>query len=262
MIRVESRQNGALRHLARLARDKKYRRSTGELACEGEKMLTEALTSGVKVRTVLVREGEKPDGLLERAEEQGAALYTAPPQLFALASDVETPQGVIFSCESPVLGGSLPPVRTAMLLDGVQDPGNIGTIVRTAEAFGLDALVLCEGCADSTAPKVLRGTMGSIFRQPLYRLPLAEAAVQLRAQGLPVYAAALREDSVPLPELPLGRCAFVVGSEGHGVRAETVALSDRTVVIPMAGRTESLNAGVAASVLLWELYRANGGAAG
>lgn len=260
MICIESRQNGTLRHLARLGRDKKYRRATGEMVCEGEKMLFEALSSGVRVKTVLVREnGGGPDGsargLLDRAAAQGAAMYSAEPHLFALASGMETPQDIVFSCESPVLGSELPPVRTAMLLDGVQDPGNIGTIVRSAEAFGLDALVLCEGCADPTAPKVLRGTMGSVFRQPLYRLPFAAAAERLRAQGLPVYAAALREDSVPVTGLPLGRCALVIGSEGHGIRPETAALCDRFVIIPMAGHTESLNAGVAASVLLWELYR-------
>lgn len=259
MIHVESRQNGTLRHLARLARDKKYRRTTGEMVCEGGKLLFEALSSGVRVKTVLLREGDCPEnvaqGLSLRAEAQGAELFSAEPQLFAFASDVETPQGVIFSCESPVLGGELPSLRTAMLLDGIQDPGNIGTIVRTAEAFGLDALLLCEGCADPTAPKVLRSTMGSLFRQPLYQMSFEQAAAQLWTQGIPLYAAALRADSVPVTELRLGHCAFVVGSEGHGIRSEVLAQCEKSIIIPMAGRTESLNAGVAASILLWEMYR-------
>lgn len=264
MTRIESRQNGTLRRLARLAREKKFRRATGEMVCEGGKMLFEAVSSGAKIRSVLVRESDGDQAaaplreLLERASAQGAALFSAEPRLFALASDVETPQDVIFSCESPLPTGALPPVRTAMLLEGVQDPGNLGTIVRTAEAFGLGALILCEGCADPTAPKVLRGTMGSIFRTPPYRLPFEEAAAQLRAQGLPLYAAVLREDSAPVTALSLERCALAVGSEGHGLRPETAAQCDQCVIIPMAGRTESLNAGVAASVFLWEMYRAGG----
>ena len=260
MIPIESRQNHTIRHLARLARDKKYRRAAGELVCEGDKMLAEALSSGVRVKTVLLRSSGSPDSrtlsLCRRAEEQGAALFSAEPPVFALASDVETPQGTIFSCESPVLSKALPSVRSAMLLDGVQDPGNSGTIIRTAEAFGLDALILCEGCADPTAPKVLRATMGAVFRQPLYHMPLISAVQQLREQGLPVYAAALGADSVPVTGLSLERCAVGVGSEGHGISRTLSELCDKRIIIPMTGRAESLNAGVAASLLIWEMRKA------
>lgn len=256
MTFVESRQNGTIRHLARLARDKKYRRTTGEMVCEGEKLLGEALASGASLKTVLLRSdaGASLRTLGAQAEALGAALFSAEPRIFALASDVETPQGVIFSCGSPILSGELPEVYSAVLLDGVQDPGNLGTIIRSADAFGLGALVLCEGCADPAAPKVLRGTMGAIFRQPLYRLPLVRAVELLRAQGLPVYAAALREDSIPVTEL--GACAVIVGSEGHGVSAEALARCDRPIILPMTGRAESLNAGVAASLLIWEMQKA------
>lgn len=259
MTRIESRGNATLKHLARLAREKKYRQTTGQMVCEGEKMLFEALESGARVKTVLVRESGAPDGLsralIDRAAAQGAALFTAGPALFALASDVETPQGVVFSCETPVLGGELPALRSAVLLDGVQDPGNIGTILRTADAFGLDAVILCEGCADPTAPKVVRATMGAAFRQRVYRLPLETAVGALRAQGLPVYAAALREDSVPVTGMTLSRCAVIIGSEGHGVTRRALEICDKSIIIPMAGRAESLNAGVAASLLIWEMTK-------
>ncbi len=262
MIQIESRQNNTLRHLARLARDKKYRRTTGEMVCEGEKLLAEALASGVKIKTLLLRGSGKPDpvfqSLCSRAEAQGAGLFSAEPHIFALASDVETPQGVLFSCESPVLQTALPPVRSALLLDGVQDPGNVGTILRTADAFGLAAVILCEGCADPTAPKVLRGTMGAIFRQPLYQLSAACAIEQLHCQGLPVYAAALRAGSIPVTQISLGSCAVIIGSEGHGISEQTLALCDQKIIIPMAGTAESLNAGVAASLLIWEMQRAAG----
>lgn len=254
---IESRQNGALRHLARLGREKKYRLTTGEMVCEGEKMLGEALDSGARVTTVLVRAGTTCDErLLDRAEAQGARLYTAAESIFALASDVQTPQGLVFSCARPPRAGdALPPVKSAVLLDGLQDPGNLGTILRTADAFALDAVILCEGCADPTAPKVVRATMGAIFRQPIYTLPLAEAIAALRAQGLPVYAAALHQDSVAVGAIDLTHSAVIVGNEGRGVSAAALEQCDRTVMIPMAGAAESLNASVAASILIWEMTK-------
>ena len=255
---IESKHNTTLRHLARLNREKKYRQGAGEMVCEGWKMLGEALSSGVTVKTVLQRTGDAPDsGLIAQAEAQGARLFEAEASRFAQASDVETPQGVIFSCVPPKRrADDLPETLSgAILLDGVQDPGNLGTILRTADAFALDAVILCEGCTDPTAPKVVRATMGAAFRQPVYRMPLAEAAAALKTRGLPVYAAALEPDSVPSTALDLHGAAVIVGSEGRGVTAQALELCDKKVVIPMAGRAESLNVGVAAAILIWEMTK-------
>ena len=149
-IQITSRQNTTLRHLARLAREKKYRLKTGEMVCEGEKMLDEALRSGIPVRAVLVREGAEADAaLIARASAQGAALYTANAALFAAATDVETPQGLLFSCVRPVRQAiDFAQVGRAILLDGIQDPGNLGTILRTADCAGMEGLLLSEQCAD------------------------------------------------------------------------------------------------------------------
>lgn len=256
--RIESKHNTTLRHLARLAREKKYRQGAGEMVCEGEKMLCEALSSGIAVKSILLRAGDaRNEELIARAVAQGARLFEAEPQVFALASDVETPQGVIFSCAMPKrFADDLPETLSgAVLLDGVQDPGNLGTILRTADAFALDAVILCEGCTDPTAPKVVRATMGAAFRQPVYHMPLAEAVAALKARGLPVYAAALEPDSVRSTTLDLHGAAVIVGSEGRGVTRQALELCDRKMVIPMAGRAESLNAGVAASILIWEMTR-------
>ena len=259
MITIESRQNSALRHLARLGRERKYRRSTEEMLCEGEKMLEEALRSGAQPGVLLVRERAKdslPDGLLDRAAQAGAALYCAPDALFELASDVETPQNVIFSCKQPRwTADALDGKAQVLLLDGLQDPGNLGTILRTAEAFALGAVVLCEGCADPFAPKVVRSTMGAVFRLPCVRLPLKEAIAQLHEQGLPVYATALHADSVPLSEVSLNRAAVIIGSEGRGVTPQAIEMSDQRIIIPMHGRAESLNAGVAAAIVIYEMTK-------
>ena len=187
------------------------------MLCEGEKMLREALASGTRVKTLLAREGWQ-DALLDHAAEQWAVLYCAADALFGLASDVETPQNVVFSCRQPKWEArDLQGKRQVLLLDGLQDPGNLGTILRTAEAFALGAVVLCEGCADPFSPKVVRSTMGAVFRLPCVQLPLADAVEQLREAGLAVYATALHADSMPLDTVPLERAAVIIGSEGRGV---------------------------------------------
>ena len=218
-------------------------------------MLEEALRSGAVLKTVLVRTGwDSP--LAAQAEAQGAAMYCAPDALFRLASEVETPQNVIFSCEQPQwTADALNNVQQVLLLDGLQDPGNLGTILRTAEAFALGAVVLCEGCADPFSPKVVRSTMGAVFRLPCVALPLAEAAERLHRNGLPLYATALHEDSVPLSSVPLGNAAVIIGSEGRGVTEQALCLSDQRVIIPMKGRAESLNAGVAAAIVIYEMTK-------
>ncbi len=258
MVEITSRQNAALKHLARLGREKKYRRTTGEMLCEGSKMLYEALASGAQVKTVLTRQKGREDcsALLGQAEQQGAALYTAPEHLFLQASEVETPQDVIFSCVQPRwTQAALAGKRQVLLLDGLQDPGNLGTILRTAEAFALDAVVLCEGCADLFSPKVVRSTMGAVFRLPCVQLALEEAVRTLRQAGLAIYATALHQDSVPLGGVPLQNAAVIIGSEGRGVTEQALALSDRRVIIPMSGRAESLNAGVAAAIVIYEMTK-------
>lgn len=259
MIMIESRQNGTLKHLARLAREKKYRQNQNEMLCEGEKMLYEALSSKIQLKTVLALDGMRDDigrGLLLQAEQAGAALYTAPAELFRLASNVETPQNIVFSCVPPVFNQNVLKSNShVVILDGVQDPGNMGTILRTAEAFAIDAVILSNRCTDPFAPKVVRATMGAIFRQPILRLSVAQAVAELHKMEVPTYAAALVHHAVPIDTMPLDRCAIIIGNEGNGVSEEAIALADRAVVIPMQGNAESLNAGIAASIFMWEMVK-------
>ena len=115
--------------------------------------------------------------------------------------------------------------------------------------------MLCEGCADPFSPKVVRSTTGAVFRLPCVTLPLAEAAERLHRNGLPLYATALHEDSVPLSSVSLSKAAVIIGSEGKGVTEQALRLSDRRVIIPMKGRAESLNAGVAAAIVIYEMTK-------
>lgn len=256
MIQIESKHNAVLRHLARLGKEKKYRKNTDEMLCEGEKMLEEALRSGAAVQTVLIKENAPKNELYQQAEQLGAALYMAPEHLFADASEVETPQNVIFSCKRPVWQTDL--IQTAsriLLLDGIQDPGNMGTILRTADAFGMDAVILCEGTVDMFSAKVIRATMGAIFRLPCLHLSLEDAHQKIKAAGLSIYTTALAQDSEVIGNASMEKSAVIIGSEGKGVSEKALSLADKKIIIPMRGNAESLNAAVAASIIMYEMSK-------
>ena len=142
-----------------------------------------------------------------------------------------------------------------MVLDGVQDPGNVGTILRTADAFDCDGMFLVGACADLYSAKTVRATMGAVFRRPVWRCTAAEVKTLLTDSGIPLYGAALRDDTVDARSVDYGCAAVAIGSEGRGLSDEMLSLCDRTIRLPMSERCESLNAAVAASVLLWEMYR-------
>lgn len=256
-IRIESRENSLVKRLVRLSNDRKFRKEMQEMVCEGEKMLGEALSSGMDIHDILVAEDAELDtALLRQAEGQGAKLYICPSSLLGKVSNVKTPQGVVFSCERPVAElRVLQDAKRLMVLEGLQDPGNLGTIIRTADAFALDGIILCEGCVDPTSPKVVRATMGAAFRMPIAAAPLEQTVAFLREQNMPLYAAALSESSVPLTHVDLTRAAVMIGNEGRGITKKAAALCTQQIIIPMDGCAESLNASVAASIIMYEMSR-------
>ena len=149
-------------------------------------------------------------------------------------------------------------IENAIILENVQDPGNVGTVLRTASAFSIGAVVLTGDCADLYSPKTVRATMGAVFRQRVLRLDRSELPAWLEEHGLPLYGAALSKDAQDLRGLDLTHAAVAVGSEGQGLSPELLALCRGEVIIPMDARSESLNAAVAASVLMWEMAREKG----
>ena len=178
-----------------------------------------------------------------------------PADVLKSVSPLDTPQRVLFSVRIPE---SAPPEvlegRTYLVLDGLQDPGNLGTILRTADAFEADGLFLLPGCADPWSPKTVRAAMGALFRRPVWQTERAELQAVLSRAGIPLIGAALGENTLDVRALPTP-AALAVGSEGRGLSPETLSLCQGTVRIPMSPRCESLNAAVAAAVLLWERYR-------
>ena len=247
---ITSRKNPLALQIRRLSASKSARREERLFLCEGPKLLGEALAWGAEVAAVLSTPGHAPETV------PGARRVEAPENLLKSLSATETPQWVLFLCRLPDLR---PPEELAggryLVLDGVQDPGNVGTIWRTADAFGADGLVLLPGCADPFSPKTVRASMGACFRLPVWEMEREALSAALGRAGVPLYAAALREDAGDVRRMDLSRCAVVIGSEGRGVSPETLALCGGALKIPMRARCESLNAAVAAAVVLWEMAR-------
>ena len=248
---ITSRQNPLMTHLRKLASSRSYRKKSGEYLCDGTKLLAEALKWGAEVKTAVFSEGVDipplPDGV--------RAVHVSE-ELMRSVSPMETPQGALFTVALPEV--QLPETLSGkhyLVLDGVQDPGNVGTILRTADAFDCDGVFLVNACADLYNPKTARATMGAIFRREAYTVTAEELFALLRKSGVPLYGTALRDDTVPLAEANLARAAVAIGSEGRGLSQQVLDECAKTLKIPMNPRCESLNAAIAATVVLWEMYR-------
>ena len=250
MDRITSRKNAVITHLRALGAESAYRAASGEYLCDGYKLLDEALKSGAVITSVLWKEGGALSELV--CDRQ----YSAPPELFDYASPMKNSPGPLFTVRRGVWGTN-DPVRSAIVLENVQDPGNVGTVLRTASAFSVDAVVLVGDCADCLSPKTVRASMGAIFRQRVLTLSREELTAWLKKQGLKLYGAALSERATDVRKVDIIRSAIAVGSEGHGLSRELLELCDGEIIIPMDAHSESLNAAVAASVLMWEMARKN-----
>jgi len=247
---ITSRQNPLCARLRRLAAGRALREEAGEFLCDSPKLLAEAVKWGAPLTAVVYTRAE----LLPPDLPEDVRCVRAGEGVMEAISPAKTPQGVVFTC---ALGDTRPPEVLAagryLLLEGVQDPGNVGTVLRTANAFGWTVLLL-EGCADPYSPKTVRSAMGVHFRSRIVCTSLERAAALVRAAGLPLYAAALGE-ALDLRQADLSHCAVLIGSEGRGLSDRALSLCDACVKIPMEPCCESLNAAVAAGIVLWEGYR-------
>lgn len=235
---------------------KAARDASGLFLCEGEHMVAEALRAAPQSVAALFvddTQAERFAPLLMQAPAS-AATYAVPPHVLAALSQVKTPQGVAAMVQTPPMAALAALGPRVVLLEAVQDPGNVGTILRTADAAGFTGCILTDGCADPLNPKALRATMGSVFRVPLHWAADAPAAARaLAAQGYAVVAAALNgDDFYARPPLP-PRVCLLVGNEGAGLSDAAKAAATHMYRLPMRGGAESLNAAVAAAVFMYEI---------
>ena len=253
---ITSTSNAKVKNVAALMKKAKERNEQGVFLVEGPKMFREIpleRLEGVFVSETFYsqHDADLPDGTEIVADS-----------VFKAMSGTQTPQGVIALVKQfrytpgDLLKGSVP---LMLILEDIQDPGNLGTIFRSAEGAGITGILMSTGCVDVYNPKVIRSTMGSVLRVPFfYTQDLQEHLEMLKKTGLSLYAAHLKgREDYTRPDYT-GPTAFLVGNESKGLREETAALCSRYIRIPMAGRVESLNAGVAASLLSYEAARQRG----
>lgn len=252
MDRITSAKNPTVQRLRSL-KDAKARREAGLFLVEGEVMIREALGCGLKLRELAAEETHAD---FAREVCGGVRGCIVPRSLLETICDTRTPQGVCaaFELPEPVAPEDLP--ERIVALDGVQDPGNLGTIWRTADAAGFQALLLGAGGADPLSPKVQRAAMGSGFRVPFCAAPeLAEALTALRKRGYRVFASDLSgADFYARPDAG-EKFVLVIGNEARGISDAVREAADCRVKLPMRGGAESLNAAVAAGIMMYELMR-------
>ena len=243
--RITSRKNPLLQQVKRLLSSKKERETAGLFVADGTKLLTEAIRYCPGLETVILSDG------VEAAVPEHVRTVYVPEDVMASVSPMQTPQGALFLCRLPEQTEFIPQPGM-LLLDGLQDPGNLGTILRTADALDIPVALL-EGCADPYSHKVVRASMGAVFRTPVVTTTYEQARTACAKAGIGLAVTALSDKAVDLRSAPLEKLAVVIGSEGRGVRPEILAEADCQLIIPMTPRCESLNASVAAAIVMWQI---------
>ncbi|HHW48412.1 MAG TPA: 23S rRNA (guanosine(2251)-2'-O)-methyltransferase RlmB [Clostridiaceae bacterium] len=258
---ISSSKNPLIKEVKSLKK-RKCREDKNLFFVEGIKITEEALKENAEIVRVLVSEEfvskENSAPLMRAIESRGYKCFILPEKLFKEISDTETPQGImaVVRAKHSGINEIIHENSSLIILDAIQDPGNMGTIIRTADAAGFDGIIISRGCVDIYNPKVIRATMGSVFRVPFhFSENLADTIRTLKSRDIRVVAAHLKGDKNYFELDMKGKIALVIGNEASGISDEVTVLADDLVLIPMAGRTESLNASVAAGLLMYEVLR-------
>ena len=271
---ITSRQNPTVKQICALL-DKKSRRESGLFRFDGIKLFGEAVACGLSIERVVLSLGASQNvrDAVEREIESGrlesSRVMLVGEEVFSKISEERSPEGIVtvaraleqkHRTHTELDGFCIGREERILVAESLRDPGNLGTVIRSCAALGIDRLVISDDCADLYNPKTIRAAMGGLFRMDVDVIPTNELAAAigfLRASGRRVFAAALREDAHALGELELrrGDC-FVIGNEGHGLSESVISACDACAIIPMTEGSESLNAAAAAAICIWETVRA------
>ena len=247
---IQSLQNPQVKQWKKLL-TKKERDRSGTFLIEGFHLVEEALKEGQVLEVIVSEES----GLPPRLDIGSAAVITITKEIADSLSDTETPQGIFAVCRQPKAEVGLSAAKTFLLIDAVQDPGNLGTMIRTADAAGMDAVVVGRGSVDVYNSKVLRSAQGSHFHLPIIRGDLENWIQKLKGKNIPVYGTAL-EGAVTYTDIQAGDgFALLVGNEGSGVNKDLLSNTTANLYIPIYGKSESLNVAVATGILLYYLKK-------
>ena len=243
--RITSRKNPQIQMVRKLLSSRKYREETGRFVGDGIKLLKEAAAYCPGLETVFLSDGVEAD-LPETVQ-----VIRVPEDVMESISPMSSPQGALFVCRMP-RQPDWKPRGGMMILDGIQDPGNLGTILRTSDALDVP-LVLLEGCADVFNHKVVRASMGAVFRREVVQTTWEQVLQACKAAQIPIGVTALSDTAMDIRRAQLHTMAVVIGSEGQGVRPEILEQADQQLIIPMNVHCESLNAAVAATIVMWQM---------
>lgn len=263
---LSSKSNSLVVKITKL-KDKKYRKSEGLFRFDGIKLFEEAANNFAPIRYVFVSESasERFKDVVEKYN-LNAVLYILSDEVFSKITDEQSPEGIVTVCteldnvtkveDYSILAREYKS-RSVLMLESIRDTGNMGTILRSVKAFGIDALVVSSDCADLYNSKTVRAAMGALFTQKVFEVDnMALAVTAFRENGARVFAAALQKEAKKLGSFELKKGdAILIGNEGHGLSKDAIDACDECVYIPMESGSESLNASIAASVCMWELYK-------
>lgn len=257
---ITSKDNEIIKNIKKL-KEKKYRDQTGEYIIEGIKLVQEAINENAKISKIVVCEDCEADGGIPKDLMYEIAKYDCiyvSKKIFEAISDVNTPQGilaVIKKCSEMPQQEILYNEDIIVVLDGVQDPGNLGTILRTVDSVNLKQIILSKKCADPYNPKVVRSTMGAIFRLNIIESKnIVETIKDIKKNKYKILTTSL-EANESIYTANLNKKAIIIGNEANGVSKEVLEMANEKVKIPMLGKTESLNVSVATGVILYEYVR-------
>ncbi len=243
--RITSRKNPLLQQVKKLLSSKKAREEAGLFVADGTKLLQEAVRWYPGLHTVILADG------VEAEVPPSVRKIRVPGDVMESISPMASPQGALFLCRLPEKKAFVPKPGM-LLLDGIQDPGNLGTMLRTADAWNVP-VVLLEGCADPYSHKVVRASMGAVLRTDVIQAGWEEVRAACAAAGIPVGVTALSDRAKDIRLADVKQMAVVIGSEGQGVRREILENADAELIIPMDPKCESLNAAVAAAIVMWQM---------
>ena len=243
--RITSRKNPFLQQVKKLLSSRKAREEAGLFAADGTKLLQEAVKYYPGLDTVILSDE------VQAQVPEHVRVIRIPEDVMASISPMASPQGALFLCRLPQKQG-FEAKPGMLLLDGIQDPGNLGTILRTADALDIPVALL-EGCADPYSHKVVRSSMGAVLRTQVVQASWEEVKNACAQLEIPIAVTALSDRAKDLRQAPLKKMAVVIGSEGQGVRQQILESADAELIIPMNPHCESLNAAVAAAIVMWQM---------
>lgn len=263
MIKISSKDNVNLKYLHKLIKKRKFRDQENLFVVEGIRICLEAIEyCKTQIQQSFISESffEKYPEYVNNLQKKSEKLFIVSDDILSKFSDTQNPQGVICICQMLDKSFSIDKIRKSnkyILLENISDPGNMGMIMRTAEALNISAMILCESCTDPYSPKTVRASMGAIFRLPIYYMDKSKDAIDIfKSKEIDVYATVPCNDAEKLSEINFAQqSAFIIGNEGNGLLQETIEYCEKKVTIDMLGRAESLNAGTAATILLWEMCK-------